>query len=79
MKTVWAYMPLPELNDQTGFVQCDAKLADQLLEQDLVQDPHIGANNFKYIQPNSGEYLTRDMAAVKKTVKPKAKKGEGDA
>jgi hypothetical protein len=42
-RTVWAFRPLPELNNQTGFVECgDDELAERLLRADLVQDPQIG-------------------------------------
>jgi len=40
---VWAFRQLVELNDQTGFVECDDELAVQLLELGQVQDPRDGA------------------------------------
>ena len=47
---VWAYKPLPQLNNQTGFVACDPKTARELIASGEVQDPAIGAHHFKNIE-----------------------------
>jgi hypothetical protein len=48
MRTVWAFEPLEELKDVTGYVEVEDKLAELLLSQDLVQDPY-GAEPLRYI------------------------------
>jgi hypothetical protein len=47
---VWAYKPLPELQNQTGFVACADVLAQQLIKSGAVQDTAVGALYFKEIQ-----------------------------
>jgi hypothetical protein len=47
---VWAYKPLPELQNQTGFVACDDVLAQKLIKSGAVQDTAVGALYFKEIQ-----------------------------
>jgi len=49
-RLVWAFKPLPDLNNETGFVTCDDALAARLLETGDVQDPAIGAHHFNEIQ-----------------------------
>lgn len=63
---VWAFQPLPELNNETGFVTCDAKLAAALIEAEKAQDPRIGAHHFKEIQATSAEYETKVLSARKR-------------
>lgn len=64
---VWAYKPLPDLNNETGFVACDAKLAAKLIDSGDVQDPAIGAHHFKEIETAAIEtYETKVMAARKR-------------
>ena len=52
---VWAFRPLPELNHQTGFVECDDALARELLAADTVQDPNVGALHLRDIEPASSQ------------------------
>ena len=47
--TVWAFQPLPELNNATGFVECDAELAARLMAAGQVQDPRDGATALRTI------------------------------
>lgn len=47
---VWAYRRLPELNDETGLVECDVELADKLIAAEKVQDPRVGALHLKEIE-----------------------------
>ena len=49
MTTVWAFAPLQALHNQTGFVQCDADLAADLIESGQVQDPRIGVSSLKHV------------------------------
>lgn len=47
---VWAYKPLTELKNQTGFVVCTDALAKKLIKSGAVQDTAVGALYFKEIQ-----------------------------
>ena len=48
---LWAFQPLDELDNKTGFVDCpDKTLAKSLLAAEKVQDPQIGGRLLKYIQ-----------------------------
>ena len=48
---LWAFQPLTELDNKTGFVDCpDKALAKSLLAADRVQDPQIGGRLLNYIQ-----------------------------
>jgi len=49
MKLVWAYKKLAALNEEVGFVGVLAATAKTLIASGDVQDPHIGAKAFKYI------------------------------
>jgi hypothetical protein len=62
-ETVWAYKPLPELKNETGFVVCDGALAAKLIESGEVQDPRVGGWHLKEIEP---AYDTKVMKAAKK-------------
>lgn len=73
---VWAFAPLDELNGETGFVACDHKLAKQLIEDGLAQDPRVGAHYLKEIE--SGEYQTKVMAPAKKRINTKARAKDSD-
>ncbi len=46
---VWAYQPLPELDNRTGFVPCSQELATELIASGKVQDPRNGGNSLKQI------------------------------
>jgi hypothetical protein len=50
MTRVWAFQPLPELNHETGWVECEEALAQRLIEEGLVQDPAVGALELKQVQ-----------------------------
>ena len=69
---VWAFQPLPELNNETGFVACEQGLAEKLLAADKVQNPNIGAHHFREITASPAEpaadveYSTKVMAAKKR-------------
>lgn len=65
---VWAYRPLAELDGQTGFVACDAKLAEKLIASGDVQDPAVGGFDLKEIE--TGEYARKDMTAEKRRGRP---------
>lgn len=67
---VWAFKPLPDLNNETGFVACDAALAAKLLASGDVQDPAIGAHHFNEIQTASVDtYESKVMTSRKRTAK----------
>lgn len=77
-RLVWAFQPLKELNNQTGFVDCDEAIAEKLIESGKAQDPAIGAHHFKHIvkDEKAGQtYKTRTMQAdePEKTTPPKKK------
>ncbi len=36
---VWAFQPLKELNNSTGYVECDEDLANKLLSTGKVENP----------------------------------------
>lgn len=66
-RLVWAFKPLPDLNNETGFVACDEALAERLLKSGDVQDPAIGAHHFNEIQTSAVEaYETKVMAPRKR-------------
>jgi hypothetical protein len=46
---VWAFQPLKELDNQTGFVECEDNLAALLIESGKAQDPRDGALVLKHI------------------------------
>lgn len=56
---VWAFRSLPELNGETGLVECDADLAAKLIAGDQAQDPRVGDKFFRAIEaapvPRSAE------------------------
>lgn len=52
---VWAPRPLKRLRLQTGFVACDEGLAKELLAEDLVQDPAVGALLLRPIEDKRAE------------------------
>lgn len=62
---VWAFQPLKELNNETGFVVCDHDIAQKLIELDKVQDPRVGALHLKEIQ----EAAPVELAPKKKPTK----------
>src|SRR4029077_14922679 len=75
---VWAFQPLPELNNQTGFVECEDTLAALLIQSGKAQDPRTGALALKDSTtappPTSKpeprgpqEYDTKDMTAKPRT------------
>ena len=66
MTTVWAYKKLKELNDETGFVSVDEKIAAKLLKEGKVQDPKIGGKFLKHI-----DLTPRKTRAVKPKVTAK--------
>lgn len=67
---IWAYKPLPELGNETGFVACDAKLAAKLIAAGDAQDPAVGAHHFKEIETASVDtYDTKVMSARKRVGK----------
>jgi len=61
---VWAFQKLDELNNQTGFVNCDDKVGDKLLKSGAVQDPRVGAMALKSIETTK----VVEAAPVKKVV-----------
>lgn len=64
---VWAYKPLPDLNNETGFVACESALARKLIASGDVQDPAIGAHHFHEIQTASVDaYETKVMSPRKR-------------
>lgn len=46
---VWAFKVLDELNGQTGFVECDEALAQELISDGRAQDPRIGGTPLHFI------------------------------
>lgn len=42
-KLVWSFAEVKELNNETGFVVCDATLAVELIKEGKAQDPLDGA------------------------------------
>jgi hypothetical protein len=67
--TVWAFKPLKELKNQTGFVACDSALAKKLLGLGLVDDPRQGANMMRFITnekatPYKTKVMTPDAGAT---------------
>jgi hypothetical protein len=47
---IWAFKPLPELNHQTGMVECDEALAQQLIADGRAQDLSVGAFALKHVE-----------------------------
>jgi hypothetical protein len=80
MALVWAFQPLPELNNALEFVECDDTLAALLIESGKAQDPRVGGLALKEIttappakvenydlSPRAQEYDTKDMTAKPRT------------
>ena len=65
--TVCAFQPIPELNNETGFVTCDEDLAKKLISSEMVDDPTIGAIGLREIQSKS--YETKVITAVEEPEK----------
>lgn len=61
---VWAFQPLKELNNETGLVFCDHKLAARLISEGKAQDPRDGAHYLKEIEAGQ-VYKTKVMKAEK--------------
>lgn len=76
--SIWAYKPLPELNGQTGFVECEENLAAKLLASGDVQDPQVGALNLREIEAavtlappgDAHEYETTALKPAKTSKRP---------
>lgn len=67
---IWAYKPLPDLDNETGFVACDAKLAEKLIASGDAQDPAVGAHHLKEIETASVDtYETKVLTSRKRTSK----------
>lgn len=71
---VWAFKPLSELKNETGFVTCKESLGNKLIKEGKVQHPDEGALNFKEIetgeapvQPNSNKEVKKEQ---KKVIEP---------
>jgi len=47
---VWAFRGIKSLNNQTGYVTCDSKLANKLIKSGDVQSMDVGALGFKEIE-----------------------------
>lgn len=72
MKTdelVWAFKPLAELNNQTGFVTCDPEVAKKLIDKGDVQNPQVGA---LHLHPIEGDAPGYDYET--KVMKPKRRR-----
>ncbi len=73
--TVWAYKRLPELNNQTGFVQVKEDVAEKLLKTGDVQSLEEGSLGFKYIEEEKSvdsqakDMTTKDVKQSSKTTK----------
>lgn len=68
MKYVWVPYKLDELKGRRGLFMVETKLADELLEKGLVEDPAHGANKFTRI--------TDEPAPRKEPRKTKSKKAD---
>lgn len=62
---VWAFAPIKELNNETGFVACDSELAKELIESGKVQDPRDGALHLKEIQTKQAKAPKEPKVVVK--------------
>lgn len=67
--TVWAFKPLTQLKNQTGFVACDSVLATKLLKDGSVDDPRQGASMMRFIThekatPYKTKVMTPDAGAT---------------
>jgi hypothetical protein len=60
--TIWAFQPLPELNNETGFVACDEQLAAKLIAADKVDDLLKGGSFLREIRA-AATYTTKVMVA----------------
>lgn len=47
---VWAFRALPELAGKVGFVECDERLALELIAQDRAQSLAVGALHLREIE-----------------------------
>lgn len=64
---IWAYKPLADLGNETGFVACEAKLAAKLIASGEAQDPAIGAHYLKEIETASVDaYETKVLTTRKR-------------
>lgn len=59
---VWAPRPLKRLRLQTGFVACDEGLAKELLAEDLVQDPSVGALLLRPLEEKADKAEEEDVS-----------------
>lgn len=76
---VWAYKPLKELKQETGFVLLeDDKLAAKLLKEGAVQNPQVGALHLNHIEEAAPAKVQKDIKAAQKITKDvKAAKTKG--
>jgi hypothetical protein len=76
MQYLWVYKKVEQLGGQTGFVEVEDDLAQQLIDDDCAQNPDCGAHYLKEIE--SGEYQTKVMAPAKKRINTKARAKDSD-
>ena len=68
---VWAFKGLKELDDKTGFVECDSSLAKKLIKSGDVQDPRVGGRDLKYIEEKEVKAKVTKELKAKTTKKAK--------
>jgi len=59
---VWAFRPLDQLGRQVGLVECDELLAAQLIADDQVDDPRIGAHALRQLEPDDPPPVPREAS-----------------
>jgi hypothetical protein len=69
---VWAFRRIPELNNATGFVECEEELAERLISEGRAQDPRIGATPLNYIEDAPPEPPATPKQAVQQVYDDKA-------
>ena len=65
---IWVHKLAQEVNNQTGFVECDSEIADLLIEQGKAQNPDVGALHLLEIDLTETE---TKVVAAKKTSRKK--------
>ena len=71
VKTVWAPCPIPETNNQVGFVQLDRTTAEALIGSGKVEDPMKGEKGITEPYTTCSGSVTPPVAKVPKVVSSK--------
>lgn len=69
---IWAHTPLPDLDNQTGFVECSEELAAKLISSGAAQSLDVGGHLLKEIVASEpATYITKEIAPKRGPGRPR--------